>query len=87
MRQDDQLGGVLGARFGEQLVECGAQVGGGELGGDGDVAEVAVLGDDPHEQPVPGLNWGAGRSGAGTATCWVANRRCTITGGLQRGGQ
>lgn len=52
MGQDYQVGGVLCARVGEELVECGAQVGRGELGGDGDVAGVAVLGDGSEQQQL-----------------------------------
>lgn len=50
MGQDDELGDVCGARLLAQLVECGLEIGGGDLGGEGDVAGCAVLGDRLQQQ-------------------------------------
>ncbi|NEE35337.1 hypothetical protein G3M53_59210 [Streptomyces sp. SID7982] len=60
------MGGVPRARVGEELVECGALVGAGELGGDGDVTGVAVLGDSSEQQPLlrgEGWRWPVHRGG------------------------
>lgn len=87
MGQDDELGDVGGARLVEQFVECGPEIGGGDLGGEGDVAGVLDSATAFSSCNCSELSSGAVRSGVGGATCSAANSRCTSTCGLQRGGQ
>lgn len=85
--QDDELGDVGGPGCVEQVGECGSDIGGGDLGGEGDLAGELCSATARSSNCCSALSSGVGQSVVGGVTCLAANRKCTSTCGLQRGGQ